>query len=87
MFSTWLSVLSTLLTMRTDWFVTAASSPAWSTVNVTVRVTALPVATAPQLLELAPSPDRRGSVMPPPANTVCTAPRSAGPLLPVFWMS
>ena len=85
--TTWLRVLSKLLTIATDWPASGASEPAAATVMTTSRESDPPVASGPQLPAVTPQPDRRGSVMLPPLAPVWTAPRSAGPVVPVLTMS
>jgi len=84
--TTWLRVLSKLLTIATDWPASGASEPAAATVMTTSRESDPPVASGPQLPAVTPLPDRRGSVMLPPLTLVWIAPRKTGPVLPVLAM-
>src|SRR5215831_17585114 len=84
--TTWLRVFSKLLTIATACPVNGASAPAVPTVTTTSRESELPVASGPQLPAVTPLPERRGSVMLPPLTVVWSAPRSAGPVVPVLAM-
>ena len=58
--TSWLRVLSKLLTTATDWPVSGASEPAAPTVTTTSRESEAPGASGPQLPAVTPLPERRG---------------------------
>ena len=86
MVSSWERVFSKLLTMLTVCVPIGANTPAVPTVTVTLRAVDAPAAIGPKLPAVTPSPDSRASVMLPPFTAFCTAPRSAGPVVPVLAM-